>query len=116
MRRRARGNPAQLPGEQVQKNHSLPAGNQPGPLECDSLVIATGGLSFPKIGATDFGYRIARQFGLKISATRPGLVPLLFSAAGTGALFGDFSGISLDAIASAAARASAKTFCSPIAA
>ena len=45
--------------------------------ECDSLVIATGGLSIPKIGATDFGYKIAEQFGHKIIDTRPALVPLL---------------------------------------
>ncbi|HET9218832.1 MAG TPA: NAD(P)/FAD-dependent oxidoreductase [Terriglobia bacterium] len=49
-----------------------------GVLECDSLVIATGGLSIPKIGATDFGYRIAKQFGLRVTTLRPGLVPLLF--------------------------------------
>ncbi len=42
-----------------------------------SLVIATGGLSIPKMGATDLGYRIAKQFGLKIIATQPALVPLL---------------------------------------
>jgi predicted Rossmann fold flavoprotein len=42
------------------------------------LVIATGGLSIPKIGATDFGYRIARQFGLRIVEPRPALVPLTF--------------------------------------
>ena len=41
-----------------------------------SLVIATGGLSIALLGATDFGYRIARQFGLKIEETKPGLVPL----------------------------------------
>lgn len=41
-----------------------------------SLVIATGGLSIAPLGATDFGYRIARQFGLKIEETKPGLVPL----------------------------------------
>ena len=40
-----------------------------------ALVIATGGLSIAPLGATDFGYRIARQFGLSIEATRPGLVP-----------------------------------------
>jgi predicted Rossmann fold flavoprotein len=45
------------------------------------LVIATGGLSIPKIGATDFGYQIARQFGHKIVETRPSLVPLTFDAA-----------------------------------
>jgi predicted Rossmann fold flavoprotein len=43
-------------------------------------VIATGGLSIPKIGATDFGYRIARQFGLRIVEPRPALVPLTFAA------------------------------------
>ncbi len=47
-----------------------------GTMTCQSLVIATGGLSIPKIGATDFGYRIAHQFGLGIIQTRPGLVPL----------------------------------------
>jgi predicted Rossmann fold flavoprotein len=44
------------------------------------LVIATGGLSIPKIGATDLGYRIARQFGLRIVEPRPALVPLTFAA------------------------------------
>jgi predicted Rossmann fold flavoprotein len=43
-----------------------------------SVVIATGGLSIPKIGATDFGYRIAQQFGLRVVAPRPALVPLTF--------------------------------------
>ena len=50
-----------------------------GEFECASLVIATGGLSIPKLGATDFGYRIARQFGLRVTTLRPGLVPLLFN-------------------------------------
>jgi predicted Rossmann fold flavoprotein len=44
--------------------------------ECESLVVATGGISIPKLGATDLGYRIARQFGLRIVEPRPGLVPL----------------------------------------
>jgi predicted Rossmann fold flavoprotein len=43
-----------------------------------SLVIASGGLSIPKIGATDFGHRLARQYGLKVSELRPALVPLTF--------------------------------------
>ncbi len=43
------------------------------------LVVATGGLSIPKIGATDCGYRLARQFGLAICETRPGLVPITFN-------------------------------------
>lgn len=49
-----------------------------GVFECGSLVIATGGLSIPKIGATDFGFRVAKQFGLRVATLRPGLVPLLF--------------------------------------
>jgi predicted Rossmann fold flavoprotein len=43
-----------------------------------SLVIAAGGLSIPKLGATDFGYRTARQFGLKVVTPYPALVPLVF--------------------------------------
>ena len=49
-----------------------------GPVQARSLVVATGGLSIPKIGATDFGYRLAQQFGLPLVAQRPGLVPLTF--------------------------------------
>ena len=52
-----------------------------GTLRAAQLVIATGGLSIPKIGASDFGYRIARQFGLKIIEPRPALVPLMFASA-----------------------------------
>ena len=49
-----------------------------GPVEAAQLVIATGGLSIPKIGATDWGYRIARQFDLRLVEPRPALVPLVF--------------------------------------
>lgn len=52
-----------------------------GALKARSLVIATGGLPVPKIGATDFGLRIARQFGHKIIEPRPALVPLTFDSA-----------------------------------
>jgi predicted Rossmann fold flavoprotein len=51
-----------------------------GVLECASLVIATGGLSIPKIGATRFGYDVARQFKMKVTELRPALVPLTFQA------------------------------------
>ncbi len=51
-----------------------------GQISCQSLVIATGGLSIPKIGATRFGYDIAQQFGLKVTAVKPALVPLTFQA------------------------------------
>ena len=47
---------------------------------CKSLVIATGGLSIPKIGATDFGYKIAKQFGLNVISLIPGLVPLVLKS------------------------------------
>ena len=50
-------------------------------IQCRSVVIATGGLSIPKIGATRFGYDIARQFGLKVTSVKPALVPLTFQAA-----------------------------------
>jgi predicted Rossmann fold flavoprotein len=49
-----------------------------GDVQAGSVVIATGGLSIPQIGATDFGYRIAEQFGMRLIARRPGLVPLTF--------------------------------------
>ena len=66
-----------------------------GAVQARRLVIATGGLSIPKIGATDFGYRIARQFGLPIVDTRPALVPLTFDAA-TWARFAPLSGVALE--------------------
>ena len=49
-----------------------------GSLQTTSLVVATGGLSIPKIGASDWGYRLASQFGLRLVERRPGLVPLTF--------------------------------------
>jgi predicted Rossmann fold flavoprotein len=52
-----------------------------GPVCSRSLVVATGGLSIPKIGATDFGHRLARQFGLNVIQPRPALVPLTFDGA-----------------------------------
>ena len=66
-----------------------------GDIQAASVVIATGGLSIPKIGATDFGYKIAEQFGLNIIATRPGLVPLTFDGPSWEA-FAPLSGIALE--------------------
>ena len=65
-----------------------------GPLRAQSVVIATGGLSIPKIGATDFGYRIARQFGLRLVEPRPALVPLTF-AGDAWAPYAELAGLSL---------------------
>ena len=66
-----------------------------GSVHTAQLVIATGGLSIPKIGATDFGYRIARQFGHTIVETRPALVPLTFDPV-SWAPFAPLSGLSLE--------------------
>ena len=63
------------------------------------LVVATGGLSIPKIGATSFGYDLARQFGLKIREPRPGLVPLLFDSADR-SRYSELAGVSAEIIAS----------------
>ena len=65
-----------------------------GTLRCAALVVATGGLSIPKIGASNWGYRIARQFDLPVVPTRPALVPLTFDAAAW-APFAELSGLSL---------------------
>jgi len=53
-----------------------------GPVAAARVVIATGGLSIPQLGASDFGYRIAHQFGLNLVAPRPALVPLTFAGEG----------------------------------
>ena len=66
---------------EVRRSDRFHLATSTGPLDSAALVIATGGLSFPKLGATDFGHRIARQFGVKLTALRPGLVPLTFAAA-----------------------------------
>jgi predicted Rossmann fold flavoprotein len=67
--------------------------------EAPSLVIATGGPSIPKLGATGFAYDLARRFGLKVVEPRPALVPLTLG--GGEALFRELSGVSTDVIASA---------------
>jgi predicted Rossmann fold flavoprotein len=69
-----------------------------GTFTCHSLVIATGGLSIPQLGATDFGYQIARQFDLHIEPPRPALVPLTLPAQTQASLVA-LSGVSLDAVA-----------------
>jgi predicted Rossmann fold flavoprotein len=66
-----------------------------GPVQARSVVVATGGLPVPKIGATDFGLRLARQFGHAIVEPRPALVPLVFDAA-EWAPFVALAGVSLE--------------------
>jgi predicted Rossmann fold flavoprotein len=65
-----------------------------GTVACRSVVVASGGLSIPKIGATDFGYRLAQQFGLRLVQTRPALVPLTFDGADW-APYASLAGLSL---------------------
>lgn len=64
-----------------------------------SLVVATGGLSIPKMGATSFGYDLARQYGLKIIEPRPALVPLLFNPEDR-ENYSDLTGVSAEVISS----------------
>ncbi len=66
-----------------------------GTFSADSLVVATGGLSFPKLGATSFGYDLAAQWGLRLVPRRPGLVPFTWSAADR-ELFAGLSGIAFE--------------------
>lgn len=70
-----------------------------GKFHAQSLVIATGGLSIPKIGATPFGYKIAQQFGIPVTKLKPGLVPLSFHPE-EWADYAELAGVSVDAVVS----------------
>jgi hypothetical protein len=78
--------------------------------QAESVVVATGGLSIPKMGATGFGYGIAEQFGLKIIECRPGLVPLVFSAEDR-EQWCDLAGVSAEVVAVAGSRRKRGSFC-----
>src|ERR1043165_2082377 len=82
---------------EVRQDASFRVETNQGAFTAQSLVIATGGLSIPTLGATDFGYRIARQFGLRIEQPRPALVPLTLASRIQKQLT-TLSGISLDAL------------------
>jgi hypothetical protein len=71
-----------------------------GPIACEALIVATGGLSIPKMGASGFGYELARQFGHAVIEPRPALVPLVFAAQDS-ARWCDLSGVSAEVIARA---------------
>jgi predicted Rossmann fold flavoprotein len=71
--------------------------------QADSVVVATGGLSIPKMGATGFGYTLAEQFGLRIVECNPGLVPLVFSADDR-EQWCDLAGVSASVVTSAGAK------------
>jgi predicted Rossmann fold flavoprotein len=75
-----RWQPCGVKAVRVEGDGSYELDTDRGTVTSKNVVIATGGLSIPKIGATDFGYRIAKQFGLRLVEQRPGLVPLTFDA------------------------------------
>lgn len=80
-----------------------------GVVTCRSLVVATGGLSIPKIGATDFGFKLARQFGLKVVEPRPALVPLTFDG-NAWAAFADLAGLAIPVAISTGEKKQRTTF------
>jgi len=86
----------------IEHNQGYSVATDKGSFVAESLVIATGGLSMPKMGASDFGYRLARQFGLAVCDTRAGLVPFTFTGP-MRELTGRLSGVSLAAAITAAA-------------
>jgi predicted Rossmann fold flavoprotein len=85
--------------QQVERSTEYIARTPDAEFKAPALVVATGGLSIPKIGATSFGYDLARQFGLAIRDPWPGLVPLILSPDDC-SRYCDLAGISADVIAS----------------
>jgi predicted Rossmann fold flavoprotein len=83
----------------VENDGGFTVTTQTGTYRAPSLVIATGGPSIPKMGATGFAYDLARQFGLKLVEPRPALVPLTLG--GEEVLFRDISGVSAPVVVSA---------------
>jgi predicted Rossmann fold flavoprotein len=93
----------------IQRNTSFTIQTADELYHSESLVIATGGLSIPKMGATPFGYDIARQFNLPIVECKPGLVPLVFNPTDH-EQWCDLAGVSTEVIASAGAKKRRGTF------
>lgn len=83
----------------VEQHDGFTVTTQTGSYRAPALVIATGGPSIPKMGATGFAYDLARQFGLKLVEPRPALVPLTLG--GEEVLFRDISGVSAPVVVSA---------------
>lgn len=83
----------------VEKKSNFIVKTSLGDFESGSVVIASGGLSIPKMGATSFGYKIAEQFGVNIVQTKPALVPLLLSKEDL-QKFKNLSGVSIDTVVS----------------
>lgn len=85
--------------EEIKREKRFYVSTSRGEFEAGALVIATGGLSIPKTGATPFGYHVAEQFGVPITKLKPGLVPLTF-APDDWKPYADLTGVSLDTIVS----------------
>ncbi len=85
---------------EVQLNTDFVVRTESGEFQARALVVATGGLSIPKMGATPFGYQLARQFGLKIVETRPALVPFVLAGKDR-SRYCDLAGVSAEVIAQA---------------
>ena len=83
--------------KELRKNGHFEVVTDRGTFTSDSVVIASGGLSIPQIGATPFGYRIAEQFGIAVTPLRAALVPLTFRPEDL-AVFAGLSGVAIDAI------------------
>lgn len=66
-------------GEVRREGSGFVVDTERGPVSCERVIVATGGKSIPKMGATGYGYRVAESFGLALTETRPGLVPLTFA-------------------------------------
>jgi predicted Rossmann fold flavoprotein len=81
---------------EVQRTTEFAVRSESAVFRAPALVVATGGLSIPKMGATAFGYDLARQFGLRIRKTKPGLVPFVLGTQDRGQ-YGDLAGVSAEA-------------------
>jgi predicted Rossmann fold flavoprotein len=88
---------------QVERTREFVVRAETSEFKAPALVVATGGLSIPKIGATSFGYDLARQFGITIREPWPGLVPLLLSPEDS-SRYCDLAGVSAEVIASCAGQ------------
>jgi predicted Rossmann fold flavoprotein len=86
--------------QEVRSTTEFVVGTESGEFQAPALVVATGGLSIPKMGATPFGYQLARQFGLNIVETKPALVPFVLAGKDR-SRYCDLAGVSAEVIAKA---------------
>jgi hypothetical protein len=87
----------------IAKAGSFSVETDSGGIEAKSIVIATGGLSYPDLGATDLGFRVALSFGMKVTHLKPALVPLIFSLRDS-ERYSELSGLSFETSVSCGGR------------